>query len=162
MTQLQHGKYLGLQSARNPNTMKVDVPQILWLLCLAYILQIFNKNMKFNSRATAAMFLGWQKRESMLQNSYLIWKCLQVAFSWIDILILPLSSSFPQTKSFNCVPVPVPLQLEPSPLDSAAFFLLRSLCPAKRLRQLRLVSSNSDSSWNLLHNIPNQNNQSNK
>lgn len=37
----------------------------------------------------------------------------------------------------------------PPPCASAELFRRRSLCPARRRRQLRLTSSNSDSSWNL-------------
>lgn len=57
----------------------------------------------------------------------------------------PFYQSLQQTSS----EVSSPFQLEPSPWDSDELLRRRSLCPAKRRRQLLFVSSNSDSSWNL-------------
>lgn len=66
---------------------------------------------------------------------------LPVRFIWI----LPLSSASLQcVVSLGCWPL-----LLPSLAASGLVFLRRSLCPANRLRQLLLDSSNSARSWNL-------------
>lgn len=103
----------------------------------------------------ASQLMIWSNGSNWIWTVYLIWKCLKVAFSWIFILILPLSSTCPHTTSFISwllLPPDVPFGPQPPSaweLSDDELFLRRSLCPANRLRQLLFASSNSDSSWNL-------------